>query len=250
MNWDDDEERSAAAGEYVLGLLDAATRSELERRLPQDTKLQAAVFEWQDRLLPLAARVKPEEPPPAVWQKIEASLNTPRENAVPERSSRSVPAAAPAGESLVDAVRRRLRRWQFAGGLAMAAALVLATLLVLRQPAIDAPRYLTLLQAPDSQRTGWIVEATANQRIRLVPVGALDTVPAGRTLQFWTKPQGAADPTSLGLVRAGVPVELPASRSPSIGEQQLFELTLEPEAGSPTGRPTGPILYVGRSVRL
>ena len=32
--------------------------------------------------------------------------------------------------------------------------------------------------------------------------------------------------------------------------RQLFEITLEPENGSPTGRPTGPILYVGRTVAL
>ena len=31
---------------------------------------------------------------------------------------------------------------------------------------------------------------------------------------------------------------------------QLFELTLEPAAGSPLDRPTGPILYIGRAVRM
>jgi anti-sigma-K factor RskA len=28
-------------------------------------------------------------------------------------------------------------------------------------------------------------------------------------------------------------------------ESQLYEITLEPATGSPTGRPTGPILYKG-----
>lgn len=250
MNWNDDEDRSAAAGEYVLGLLDAPARSELEQHLPTDAKLRAAVYGWQDRLLPLASRTAPAEPPALLWQKIEASLANERVPAAAESPGPKPKTAADAAASAVADALRRLRRWQFAGGLAMAASLVLATMLVLRQPAPDAPRYLTLLQAPDTQRTGWIVESTSGQRIRLVPVGALEAVPAGRTLQFWTKPQGAVDPTSLGLVRAGTPVELPASRSPSIGAQQLFELTLEPEAGSPTGKPTGPILYVGRSVRL
>jgi anti-sigma-K factor RskA len=255
MNWDDEDDRNAAAGEYVMGTLDAATRAELEQRLATDTQLQTLVYDWQDRLLPLASRARPVGPPPDLWQKIEASLAGERNRAATElprqESPRQAPgiAANPTPSALADALRR-LRQWQFAGALAMAASLALATLLAIRQPALEAPRYLTLLQAPDTQRTGWIVEATANQRIRLVPVGAPDAVPAGRTLQFWTKPQGAADPTSLGLVRAGTAVELPAARSPSIGEQQFFELTLEPEAGSPTGRPTGPILYVGRSVRL
>ncbi|WP_348754168.1 anti-sigma factor, partial [uncultured Aquincola sp.] len=64
------------------------------------------------------------------------------------------------------------------------------------------------------------------------------------------KPEGAAGPTSLGLVAAGQTVEIPATRLPGVGARQLFEITLEPEGGSTIGRPTGPILFVGRSVRL
>jgi anti-sigma-K factor RskA len=75
-------------------------------------------------------------------------------------------------------------------------------------------------------------------------------VPAGRALQFWTKPQNASGPTSLGLVRAGETVVLPVSRLPAVEAHTLFEITLEPETGSPIGRPTGPILYVGRTVAL
>jgi anti-sigma-K factor RskA len=75
-------------------------------------------------------------------------------------------------------------------------------------------------------------------------------VPPGKALQFWTKAEGAAGPTSLGLVRAGQVTELPVATLPTLEARQLFELTLEPETGSPIGRPTGPILFVGRSVRL
>ncbi|MDQ6620387.1 MAG: hypothetical protein M3Z31_11965 [Pseudomonadota bacterium] len=50
--------------------------------------------------------------------------------------------------------------------------------------------------------------------------------------------------------RAGYRAALPLSRLPGVGSQQLFEITLEPEGGSTTGRPTGPILYVGRTVAL
>ena len=51
----------------------------------------------------------------------------------------------------------------------------------------------------------------------------------------------AAGPRSL------TPVPTLASL-PTLEREQLFELTLEPETGSPIGRPTGPILYVGRTV--
>jgi len=228
MNLDDPDDRTVAAGEYVLGTLDAQMRALLDARSATDDALRAEMYRWQDRLLPFASRITPAEPDLRLWSAIAARLAPPAAN---------------------DPLWRSLRRWQLTGAFGIVASLVLATLLVLRQPAPDPARYLTLLQAPDSQRTGWIVEATA-QRIRLVPAGSTDPVPPGKSLQFWTKPQGAAGPTSLGLVRPGTAIELPASRSPPLGEQQLFELTLEPESGSPTGKPTGPILFVGRSIRL
>ena len=81
------------------------------------------------------------------------------------------------------------------------------------------------------------VNIKAGGMLRLTPVGDTPPVPAGRALQFWTKPQGAAGPTSLGLVRPGQPVQMAVTRLPGVGAQQLFEITLEPENGSPIGRP-------------
>jgi anti-sigma-K factor RskA len=233
------DDRSADAGEYVLGTLDADARAAFERALADDPALQAEVYAWQDRLLGLTRRVTPVEPAPALWDAIAARL--------PARPA--APAAAPA-TAANDPLWQRLRRWQWTGGLAIAASLVLATLLVLRGPAADAPRYLAVLQAPGDNRTGWIVEVTAGDKVRLVPVSAGAPVPEGKVLQFWTKPEGAAGPTSLGLVAPGQTVELPVSRLPAVAPQTLFELTLEPAGGSTIGRPTGPILYIGRSVRL
>ena len=40
------------------------------------------------------------------------------------------------------------------------------------------------------------------------------------------------------------------ARLPTLEAQQLFELTLEPEGGSPLDRPTGPVLFLGRTVQL
>lgn len=246
MSLDDPHERSATAGEYVLGTLDAAGRAEFERALKEDAALQAEVYAWQDRLLGLAGRVAPAEPAAGLWSAIEAGL---RPGAA--ASAGAVAPAASVPPAANDPAWRRLRRWQWTSGLAIAASLVLATLLVLRAPApADAPRYLAVLQAPGSNATGWVVEATAGGQLRLVPVGTTEAVPPGKALQFWTKAEGAAGPTSLGLVRAGQVTELPVATLPTLEARQLFELTLEPETGSPIGRPTGPILFVGRSVRL
>ncbi|MBY0468087.1 MAG: anti-sigma factor [Burkholderiaceae bacterium] len=243
MTPDDREERIASAGEYVLGTLSPADRDAFEQALAGNTALQAEVYYWQDRLLPLAERVRAEPPAAQLWPDIEARLGT-------------VPIATSAPSSTVlaanDPMWQRLRRWRVVSGMAIAASVLLASLLVLRAPgppAAPADRYLALLQSPDKS-TGWVVEVTAGDKVRLVPVGATAEVPAGKALQFWTKAEGAAGPTSLGLIRPGQVTELPAARLPAVGERTLFELTLEPETGSPIGRPTGPVLFIGRTVRL
>ncbi len=235
MTLDTDEDRSAAAGEYVLGTLPAAERAALESRLGSDAALRAALAYWQDRLLGLAARAPAVEPSAGLWARIEARLGG------------RAPARAPS-------LWQRLGFWQALSGLAVAASLVLASLLVLRAEAPAPERYLAVLQAPKDARTGWLVQidvGAAGAALKLLPVGAPTEVPAGRALQFWTKPDGAAGPTSLGLVRAGQPLAVPLDKLPARpGPADLFEITLEPEGGSPYDRPSGPVLYIGRTVRL
>jgi anti-sigma-K factor RskA len=237
------DDRSAAAGEYVLGTLSDAERREVEQALAHDAALQAEVYAWQDRLLPLAARVPPAAVEPADWRQLESRLG-------PQGAVSQATPAAHADAAGNDPLWRRLRRWQITGVTAIAASLLLAALLVLRGPAAPEERYLAMLQAPADNSTGWLVEITAGKQVRLVPVGATAPVPPGRALQFWTKPEGAAGPTSLGLIEPGKVTVLPVSALPAVGTQQLFELTLEPATGSPIGRPTGPILFVGKTLRL
>ncbi|MGY8904851.1 MAG: anti-sigma factor [Burkholderiales bacterium] len=267
MNLQDQEDRIVASGEYVLGTLDAATRSAFESALATDSDLQAEVYRWQDRLLALAQKVSPAEVAPQLWREIEARLGRPL-GAVPgtpsSMSSQAQPMAnasdfpAQPLQAANDALYMRLRVWQATGSFALAACAVMAALLVLDDRPASAPaaqissaspvRYVTMLQDPEKP-SGWIVEVS-NDRLRLVPVGPATAVPSGKSLQFWTKLDGADGPTSLGLVQPGQAIELPLKRLPGVAEKQLFELTLEPEAGSPIGKPTGPILFVGRSVRI
>jgi len=244
VNLADPQERSVAAGEYVLGTLDAGDRQTVEQALVTDQALQAEIYAWQDRLIGLAQRTGSVEPPANLWQGIARRLTRPMTLASAETTSPTL-SRQPANDSQW----RRLRLWQGIGGLAVAASLVLTTLLVTRTAEPTTPRYLAVLQAPD-RSVGWVVEARADGVVRLVPVGAAPAVPPGKVLQFWTKAQSARVPTSLGLVAPGRVVELPVARLPTLEAQQLFELTLEPEGGSPLGRPTGPVLFLGRTVQL
>ncbi|MCF8207045.1 MAG: anti-sigma factor [Methylotenera sp.] len=235
----DPAERDATAGEYVLGTLSPDEHAAVAAALPGDAALRAAVYAWQDRLLALSARAPAAEPSAAVWPRIAARLDW---QALPGRET---------------AVRtpwwQGLRFWQGLSAMGVAASLVLALRLVAPVPPVptEGARYVAVLESPDDKRAaGWVVEVQAGGALRLVPVGDTPPVPPGRSLQFWTKPQGAAGPTSLGLVKPGEVVQMPVARLPGVGAQQLFEITLEPEAGSPLGRPTGPILFVGRTVAL
>ena len=233
---DNAEQRDRAAGEYVLGTLDADERVAFEAALGRDPALRALVGAWQDRLLPLTQQAPAAEPSPSLWRRIESSLGL-------AHAPRPRPAPPPWWA--------RVRLWQGLSAAGLAASLLMGALL-LRQtvPEPAGARYLAVLESPDRGSTGWVVEVQAGRTLRLVPVGDVGRVPAGRAWQFWTKPEGAAGPTSLGLVPAGQTLELPAARLPAVGSRQLFEITLEPEAGSPIGRPTGPILFVGRTVPL
>ncbi len=227
---DDPTERSAVAAEYVLGTLNASERTEFERALARDPALQKAVYDWQDKLLPMTRMLKPVEPSAGLWARIERGLG-----------ARPTPQARPGWWQSVSL-------WRFGAVTAAAAAMVLAMRLLM--PAVGPPpataRYLAILEDPD-KKVGWIVEAATGGKLRLVPLVATAVAPQ-HALQFWTKPQAASGPTSLGLVSPDRITEIDAASLPALERDQLFELTLEPATGSPIDRPTGPILFVGRTV--
>lgn len=228
----DPVERAATAAEYVVGTLTPAERDEVEQALSRDAGLQRDVYFWQDKLLAMTRMLVPVEPSPAVWSRIEHSLHQ-------AKAGRSAAASPPWWEGLTF--------WRFGAAFAS----VLAVVLALQLRPVDAPapatRYLAVLQSPDKQDAGWIVEAAAGGKLRLIPLGTTTVAPQ-KALQFWTKTKSASGPTSLGLVPPDRVTEIEVAKLPALESEQLFELTLEPETGSPIGRPTGPILYVGRTV--
>jgi anti-sigma-K factor RskA len=112
----------------------------------------------------------------------------------------------------------------------------------------QATSYVAVLQAPDKS-AGWLVEVDADRQVRLTALTSSDPG-AGRGLQLWTLIDRARGPISLGMVPPRGASQFRAQPTPGIGEGQLFEITLEPESGSPIGRPSGPVLFVGRTVAI
>ncbi len=247
----DPEERSGQLAEYVLGTLAEDERTAIEQALPNDPTLRAELLFWREKLLGLATRVPVAEPSAALWPRIAAATQAASAATSRTNGSANKPAVSVA-PTLPLPWWQRLRVWQGLSGVTALACAALVALLVIPSPDAvpSGARYLAVLQSPESRTVGWVVEARTGGRLFLVPLGAAQVVPEGRALQFWTKAQGAAGPTSLGLVAAGQRVEMPASALPTLGASQLFEITLEPANGSPIGRPTGPILFVGTSFML
>jgi len=231
----DPAERAALAAEYVIGSLPDAERAEFVQALAREFDLQREVYYWQDRLLPMTRLLQPVEPAADLWLRIERSLAA---EVVQTRKTDT-------------GVRwwQGVMFWRFGALAASLFAVFFALRLLVPVSAPEGGRYYAVLQSPDRKDAGWIVEAAAGGKLRLVPLATTSVAP-GKSLQFWTKPQGASAPTSLGLVPPDRVTEIDIARLPALEREQLFELTLEPEAGSPIGRPTGPILYVGRAVTL
>jgi anti-sigma-K factor RskA len=227
---DDHDALQALAGEYVLGSLPAEQRDQVEQRLPYEPALRAAVDAWEQRLHPLTALVPPQQPSPQLWRRIERSL---------QQDLRPAQAATPWWNLLA--------LWRGLAAAGLAASLVLGSLLLTRAP--PAPNYLVVLVAPQDKAPGWVVQASDPRELQLIPLGVIE-VPSDKALEFWTKADDWQGPVSLGLVKPGQPLRVPLDRLPPLQANQLFELTLENPNGSPIGKPTGPVQFIGRAVKV
>jgi anti-sigma-K factor RskA len=225
----------ATAGEYVAGLMTDSEREAFERQIATDQQARKAVGDWRERLMPLDETAPSFAPSAALWPAIENAIG---QGAPPEAAASSAGWLAGLWANVA-----ALRAASVAGALA---ALVLAVVIVAqpgRGPA--GPTVVAVLNAPNTSEAGAIVEAYADGRIRVVPLKAI-AVPPGRTLQVWTLWDRAVGPRSVGLMGEARQQDYLTTGMPRPVDQQLYEITLEPAGGSPTGRPTGPILFVGR----
>jgi anti-sigma-K factor RskA len=224
------------AAEFALGTLPGRVRRRLARAARADPIVAAAIAEWEFRLGVLAEAVPGITPPPLVWEGIRSRLGL------------APPAgAAPAGPAPRWA---SLRIWQ---GLALASfAVAFALAVTVFAPRGEAPQdvIVVVLAGPDAKP---VLVASAERGTRWLTVKPLAPVnlEAGRALELWALPEGAA-PRSLGLIpAAGIArVALPAPAGTALRDVSALAVSLEPAGGSPSGKPTGPVLYTGGVERL
>ena len=220
------------AAEYVAGTLRGPARRRFEALQPAHPLLRAATRAWQDRLMPLTLAVAPQKPSPEVWKRIEQRIG---------RATAPATASAPVGWW------RQLAFWRGLSALAGVAVLSLAVLLA--NPGPVQPPIVVVLSSTAPAEAGAAVPAsfvasiTADGRAMvtkpLVNVG----LQADKALELWSVPPSGA-PRSLGLISAsGATV---VSKKKVLEGTAALAVSLEPPGGSPTGAPTGPILFVGK----
>ncbi len=247
--------RDRLAAECVLGLADGADQALCDRLLAEDAGFRALVDIWRLRFAELDFTAAPQPAGADLWSRIETALPAPPAAEMPAVAAEPTPTRPlppprrrPSRTSLLVGLWNDLDIWRGVGLAASAAVVLLAigvTMLV--REAHRTPVLVAVLLS-DANRPGAVVNAFADGRTELVPLQAID-VPAGKALQVWTLWDRARGPVSVGLLEAMRNLDLSVRGLPTASADQLFEITLEPAGGSPTGRPTGPILMKGNASR-
>ncbi|MTE01449.1 anti-sigma factor [Paracoccus sp. YIM 132242] len=229
------DDLDARADAFVLGLLDERTEAELDAALSGDRAWAAAVGRARDRLLPLDMTAAELPGAAGLWDAIAPKL----ERAEPSARAEPLAAPLPANDP------RPPVRWAPAG---IAAAIgILAGAVLGGSWFVPDPVVIAVLVDGAGTPTAVIEDFGASDaRIRFV--GSI-AVPEGRQMQVWTLPSAETGPVSLGLLMDATGADLDPPRLPPPADGQLYEITLEPVGGSPTGRPTGAILAKGLAAR-
>ena len=230
MNVREPDRADALAAEYVLGTLRGRARERFERLARTDRALTDAVRTWEERLLPLAEQLPPIAPPARVWAAILARI-------------RGAPAARAS-------IWSSLGLWR---ALAFASlATVVALAVVLLKPLPEAPEgALVVVLAGTDAKPALVASADRLGRtLSVKPVARVDLA-ADRALELWMLPDGG-NPRSLGLISATgvVRVALSGPADQALRNIPALAVSLEPRGGSPTGQPTGPVLYSGPVQRI
>lgn len=223
------------ASEYVMGLLSAEETTAFEARMANEKGVLTAVAAARERFLELDLTADAYEPAGALWDNIVGKLDQPQPSSTVVEFGPRAAVRSPRNSGF----------WAGFGAASMAAGLVAAVATAAVWPKLLAPQPSLIVVLLDAQaKPGAIIEAFADDKVRIVPLENFE-VPEGRVIQVWTLPDAKTGPVSLGLLPQVHEATLSGPSLPKPKADQLYEFTLEPAGGSPTGRPTGPILAKG-----
>jgi len=231
MRYQNPELREILAGEYVLGTLHGAARRRFERLLREDATLRQSVEAWERRLNPLAEALSPVEPPPKVWQALQARIAPPM--------------------AIRPTLWYRIEFWRPFGLITSALALILLLYLGLAPSPELPPSYVAVLIDSQAQSV-WLVSATKQSRQITIEVLKPQPISADKAFELWALLGVGQAPRSLGLIPGSgrKTITLPTQAGKALADTIALAVSLEPAGGSPTGVATGPVLYQGAWLSL
>ena len=223
---DDPKDR---ADRYVLGLWDRDDDAG-EAEMMKTPDMAREIGRSRDRFLALDDTADAETPSDMLWPRILRGIEGAGDAATDPTPVPAAP-AQPAG------MRQSLM------GLALAASLVVAAVLGWMVFTTPEPDVVAVLVNDDG--TPFALVGTNDANVTEVTILSAVDIPDGRVMQLWTKPDPDGPPVSVGLIEQVESLVLRSPELPAPTTDQLYEITVEQEGGSPTGLPTGEILGVG-----
>lgn len=225
-------EADVVAAELALGVLDGEDRAAALRRMIAEPDFAREVERWRDHFGLLFAGVPEAAAPDGVFDRVEARIGGERgvSTMVPRASNPWKPAA-----------------------LAASVAALLMTAVAFRpveQPVAQtpaAPMVAAMALADKSDAHPAIYDAAAG----MVKMPGEMPIPAGKAAQLWAI-HGDQPPIPLGTFREIGPgmYVAEAKMGTVIAPGTKLAITLEPMGGSPTGKPTGPMIASGMLTKV
>ena len=222
--------REKLASEYVIGTLRGRARARFQALLRYDPGLRQIVAEWEARLTPLAVAAGEIAPPTRVWRAV--------------------------AQRIAGGATKGLAFWRGLAVTSTAFVLILAAFIGLA-PRPEAPMAMVAVMSDDKGEPALVVswppmKATRDPYVRIKVVQEHPVMAPGTTWEMWMLPRGKAAPVSMGLITTDADQTMrikPALANRMEGAYGMA-MSVEPEGGSPTGAPTGPVIFKGQCVRI
>ncbi len=239
MKLENSKLRERLAAEYVLGTMSPRARRRFVALLKQMPALRRTVAEWEARLMPMADVLPEIRPAARVWTAIEARIHGNR----PPRTTAGF--------------WQSLSFWRMSSFAS--AALALALIVFISLPGPQEPEALpgrmvvvmNDLQTREPAMTAtWEHGRQGERLVRLRVMGHAEMAP-GTAWEMWMLPGENQKPVSLGLITTHETqtMVVPASLASRLDNAAGLAMSVEPAGGSPTGLPSGPVLYSGKCIK-
>lgn len=241
------------AAEYVLGTLRGPARSRFQAWMREDAAIARAVREWEERLTPMAAALPEEKPPRRVWKGIESRIATPNREREAKRG-----------------LWENLGFWRGWGLVTSGLAAALVVAVATQKPeVVEVVRTVEVVKTAEVPSTkmqpsyvAMLEDAKGGMKVMTYAARQSDELwfrvegmehKAGHSYELWGLPAKPGEaPTSLGVLpaRETGTIKLAAAADETLSSFPQLAISIEPEGGSKTGLPTGPVVARGESMKF